>query len=93
MAVVDAPLNDRVADDADAVGVGDHHRAFEEAGFFDPSGASHFAVAIFGEPAGENGIARWIRTTREHRGDTGADRAFADLEFSFAGDERGVADC
>ena len=90
--MIDAPLNDRVANDADAVSVGDHHRAFEKSGFFDPGRAGHFAVAIVSEPAGENRIAHGFCAARKDRGDAGAHRAFADLQFAFAGDERGVAD-
>src|SRR6266436_8333724 len=52
LAVIDAPLNDSVAHDADAVRVGDHHGAFEEAGLFHPGGAGHFAVAVERPPAG-----------------------------------------
>jgi len=42
LAMRDAPLDDRVSYYADAVRVGDHHRAFEESGFFDPRCAGQF---------------------------------------------------
>src|SRR5712675_1222072 len=92
LAVRDAPLDDRVAHHADAVRVGDHHRAFEEAGFFYPGGAGHFAIAVERPPAGKNRITHGILAARENRGDPGANGAFADLEFSLASNERGVAD-
>ena len=92
LAVGDAPLDDGVAHDADAVGVGDHHGAFEEAGFFDPGGAGHFAVAVVREPAGEDGIHHGIFAARENGGNACADGALADDELALAGDERGVAD-
>jgi len=74
------------------VGVGDHHGAFEEAGFFDPGGAGHFPVAVLRKPTGENGIHHGILAAGKDGGDAGADGTFADDEFAFAGDERGVAD-
>src|SRR5690348_2915941 len=88
----DPPLNDGIANDADAVRVGDHDRAFEEAGFFDPSGAGHFTVAVERPPAGHDGVIHGIFAARENGGDASAYGAFADLEFAIAGDERGVAD-
>src|SRR6267378_8517552 len=92
LTVGNAPLNHGVANDADAVGIGDHHGALEKAGFLDPGGAGHLAVAILREPAGEDGIHHGIFTSRKYGGDASADGAFADDEFAFAGDERGVAD-
>src|SRR4029077_5521397 len=88
----DAPLNYRVADYADAVRVGDHYRTLEEAGFFDPGRAGHFPIAVERPPAGEDGIAHGIFTARKNGGDSGAYGTRADLQFSFAGDECGVAD-
>src|SRR4029077_7027333 len=72
LAVRDAPLNDRVADHADAVRVGDHHWAFEEAGLFDPGRAGHFAVAVERPPAGEHRIAHGILAARQYCGDASA---------------------
>jgi len=43
------------------------------------------------EPAGENGVIE-ISAAREDSGDSGADRAFADFQFSIAGNQRGVTD-
>ena len=55
------PGDDGVADDADAVGVGDHDGAVEEAGVVDPGGAGHFTVAVEGEPGGEDGVVAFCR--------------------------------
>ena len=85
------PGDDRVADHADAVRVGDHHGAVEKAGVVDPGGAGHFAVAVEGEPGGENGVVTGFAAGMDC-GDSGADGAFANYEFALAGDERGVAD-
>ena len=87
----DSPLNYGIAHHTDAVRVGDHHRAFEKSGLFHPGRAGHFAVAVLGEPAGKNGIAHGFLAARQNCGDAGADRSLADLQFSFTGDERGVA--
>ena len=85
------PGDDGVADDADAVRVGDHHGSVEEAGIVDPGGAGHFAVAVEGEPGGEDGVVTGLAAGMDG-GDAGADGTFADYEFAAAGDERGVAD-
>ena len=76
-AVFYLPGDDGVADDAHAVGVGDHYGAVEEAGVFDPGGSGHFAVAVEGEPGGEDGVVAGL-AARMDGGDSGADGAFAD---------------
>src|SRR5262249_30201830 len=65
---------------------------FKESRLFDPGGAGHFAVTIFRKPSGEDGIVHVVSTARKNCGDAGAYGAFANPEFSFAVDERGVAD-
>ncbi len=90
-AVFDLPGDDSVANDAHAVRVGDHDRAVEESGVVDPGRAGHFAVAVESEPGGEDSVVAGF-AARMNRGDAGANWALADLEFAFAGDERGVAD-
>src|SRR5579863_3331754 len=90
-AVFDFPGDDGVADDADAVGIGDHDGAVEEAGVVDPGSPGHLAVAVEGEPGGEDGVVGSFAAGM-NGGDTGADGAGADDEFSFSGDEGGVAD-
>jgi hypothetical protein len=90
-AVFNLPGDDGVADDADAVRVGDHDGAVEEAGIVDPGGAGHFAVAVEGEPGGEDGVVAGLAAGM-NGGDAGADRALADYELAAAGDEGGVAD-
>ncbi len=92
LAVRHSPLNDSVADDADAMRVGDHHGTFEEAGFLDPSRAGHFAVAVLREPAGENSAGHGIFAARKNCRDARADGTFTDLKLSFTGNQRGVAD-
>ncbi len=54
-----------VADHADRVGAGDHHRAAEHAAFNDPRRAGHLAEAVAGKPAGEH--RRPLSATRPHR--------------------------
>src|SRR5258708_39838215 len=92
LAVGNAPLNHGVANDADAVCVGNHHGAFKKAGFFDPGGAGHFAVAILREPAGEDGIHHGIFTSRKYGGGAIADGAFDEEAVAFAAGGGGVAD-
>ena len=52
----DTPLNDGIANDADAVRVGDHDGAFEETRFFDPGGAGHFPISVLRKPSRENSV-------------------------------------
>src|SRR5207248_129168 len=91
LAVSYTPLDDGIAYDSNAVSVGDHHRTFEEAGFFHPGGAGHFTVSVLRKPAGEYRIVHGIFSTRKHGGDSGANRAFADLQLPFSRDKCGVA--
>jgi hypothetical protein len=88
---LDLPGDDGIANDADAVGVGDHDGSVEESGVVNPGGAGHLAVAVEGEPGGEDGVVGSF-SARMDGSDAGADRAFADHELAAARDERGVAD-
>ena len=91
-AVGDAPFDHGVAHDADAVGVGQHDRAFEKAALLDPGHAGHLAVAVEAEPTGENRmIQRAFLAARQDRGDARADRTDADFQLAFALDQRGEA--
>ena len=90
--VRNAPLDNRVADHADAVRIGDHDGAFEETGFLDPSRASHFPISVERPPASENGVVHRLFAAGEYRSNAGADRTFANLKLAFAGNERSVAD-
>ena len=90
--VRDAPGDDRIAHHADAVGVGDHHRAFEE-----PDSSTQVVPVISPLPFSANQPAkekRWMesRPARQDRGDPGAHRPLADHQLAAAGDERRVAD-
>jgi hypothetical protein len=71
VAALDLPGDDRVAHHADAVGVGDHDRTVEKAGVVDPGGAGHFAVAVEGEPGGEDGVVGSLAAGMDG-GDAGA---------------------
>src|SRR6185503_1931464 len=88
---LDRPLDRRVADDADAVRVGDEDRPLEKPGLFDPGRAGHLAVAVHREPAGEHLILRRL-AARQDGGDAGTNRPAPDLQRPVAGDERGDAD-
>src|SRR5262249_30303840 len=67
LSVRDAPLNHGVANDADAMRVGDHHGSLEQTGFFDPGRSGHFAISIEGPPSGKDGRAHGIFPARKHR--------------------------
>jgi len=89
--VLDLPGDDGVADYANAVGVGDHHGSVEEAGVFHPGCAGHLAIAVEGEPGGEDCVITGFAARMDGR-DAGTHGTFADNELAFAGDERGVSD-
>src|ERR1019366_1030763 len=91
LAALHFPGDDGVANQADAVRVGDHDGAVEEAGVFEPGSAGHLSVAVEGEPGAEDGVVR-VPAPRMDGGDAGGDRAFTDFELAAAGDERGVSD-
>jgi len=88
--VLDFPCDDGVADYANAVRVCDHDGAVEKAGVVDPGGSGHFSVTVQSEPGGEDGVIAGFPAGMDG-GDAGADWTFADYQFAFAGDERGVA--
>src|SRR5262245_2588271 len=92
LAMTHAPLNDGVANDTDAVRVGNHDGAFQKAGLLDPGDPGHFTVSVLRKPSSEYRIVHGIFTAGENGGYTGADRAFADFEFALAGNQRGVPD-
>src|SRR5580700_2717105 len=56
LAELGSPLDECVANNAYAVGVGDHHGSVEEAGLLDPGGAGHFAIAVLGKPTAEGQV-------------------------------------
>ena len=62
----------RIADHANAVRVGQHDRPLELARFVDPGRAGHLAVAVEGEPAGEDRAVGAGLAARQDRGDPGA---------------------
>src|SRR6266550_6598659 len=84
LAVRDAPLDDGIANNAHAVRVGEHDWPFKKAGFFDPRGTGHFAIAVQRPPAGENGIVHRVFSTRKYGGHSRSNWSLAYLKFSFA---------
>src|SRR5208337_605485 len=90
LAAFDFPSDDGVAHNAYAVGVRDHDGAIEEAGVFEPCSASHFSVAIEGEPATEDCVSGTL-AAGEDGGYSGADGTLSYFEFAAARDQRGVA--
>ena len=91
-AVREAPRDDRVARHAHAMGVGNNDRPLEKAALFHPRGAGHLSVAVQTESPGINRIVQRIVAAWNDRGHAGADRTFADLEFSLAADQSREAD-
>jgi hypothetical protein len=90
-AMMNLPGDDGVTNYADAVRVGDHNRAIEEPRIVDPGCPGHFAVAVEGEPSGEDRVIAGFAAGMDG-GDAGAHRPFANHEFAAARDERSVAD-
>src|SRR5205085_8384462 len=90
-AVSQAPGNHSVARDPDTMGIGQNDWAFQKSALLHPGGAGHFAIAVQREIAGKNRIVHGIATTRENCRHAGADRAFADFEFTLAANESGIA--
>src|SRR5205807_9441254 len=62
-AVSETPGNHGVTGDSDAVGVGEHDRAFQKSALLHPGSAGHFTVAIEREIAGEDGMIHGSATT------------------------------
>ena len=75
--VLDLPVDDGIAHDADAVGVGETDGTFQEAALLHPGGAGDLAVAVEGEPASANRVVV-VFATRVDDGDAGADGLAAD---------------
>ena len=85
------PFDHGIADDADAVRVGDHHGPGKKARLLEPGGTGHLAVAVEREPSAKNGIA--VRgAAREDGGDAGAHRTAPDDQLAIARDDRAVPD-
>ncbi len=80
--VVHLPVNGRVTHHPHAVRIRDEHRAFQEAGFLEPRGPRHLAVAVLRKPSAKRGIVRLFSARPDH-GDASADR--------FALNQRSVA--
>src|ERR1700741_1052456 len=90
-AVRDCPLDNRVAHDADAVCVGDHHGSDQKTGFFDPGGSSHFSLSMERPPACEQAGVAHILSARENCSNSRTHWPLANLELAFTGNERAVA--
>src|SRR5215212_6685296 len=49
-AMLNLPLDDRIADNANAMGVCNSNRTFEKATFLDPRGTCHFTIPVKRKP-------------------------------------------
>ncbi len=87
-----SPRDHRVAGDADAVGVGDHHWTLEEPRLVDPGRAGHLAVAVEREPAREHRVGQGALAAREDGGDPGAHRVALDQSGVADGDSCDIGD-
>ena len=70
--------------------VGDENRGAEKAGFLDPGGAGHLAVAVERVPTCEHTVAERA-ALRQDRGDAGTHWSLAAHQRALAGDEGRVA--
>ena len=82
----------RIAHDADAVGVRDRDGRGQHPRLADPLEAGQLAVAVQAMAAGEDRFAPRFRASRGHHGDAGPHRALADDQWTVAGDEGRVTD-
>ena len=82
----------RVADHADAVGVGDRDRPAEQARLADPLEPGELAVAVEPVAAGEHRLGPDVALVGQDHGDAGAHRSLADDERAVALDQRRVPD-
>ena len=89
-AVLQLPLDGRVADGAHAVGAGQEDRPFQETRFLDPVDAGHVAVAVQIERGRKHRIPVAARPRKDGR-DTGADRALPWHQLALAFDQGDVA--
>src|SRR4030042_4316601 len=79
------PGDNRIACHAYAVSIGQHHRTFQEARFFDPGCAGHFAVTVQRVPGSKDGgitPAPW-----KDGGDACAYGSIAHVQWSIAGNQ------
>ena len=72
IAVLHAPGDRRLVHGADAVGVREHHRPFEQAGLLDPGAPGHLARAVQHEAAGKGGRRDGVAPARQDGRDAGA---------------------
>ena len=91
-ALLNPPRNGRIARDADAVGIRNYDRPFEEAAILNPHCASHFAVAVEAKKARINRIIKRSVTARQNRRNPGAHRSFAHFKLSFTANQRRITD-
>src|SRR5215469_16764859 len=87
--MLDLPRDHRISHDANAVRVGDHHRTIEKPGIVDPCRAGHLAIAVEREPGREHGVVAVLAPWMNRR-DPSTHRAFTNLKFALAGNERSV---
>ena len=80
-----------VSYDSHTSGVGDEDGCFQKSALFDPMSTRHIAVAIAGEKSSEHTLGS-LFATRQHGSYAGANRALADDQPAFAGNECLVPD-
>ena len=83
--------NERIADDAHRMGIGDRDRAGQQPGLADPLEPGQLAVAIEGVAAGVDGLGPGVAIVRDDDGDARPNRTLAHDKRAVAFDERGVA--
>ena len=89
--VLQAPGDHRVAHHANTMRIGDGHRTVKKAGFLDPRGACHLAVAVQAEPSRVDGVDV-LRAAGQDDCDAGANGTFADFQRPITADQRSRAD-
>src|SRR5689334_4007135 len=90
-AVLQLPLDGRVADRAHAVRAGQKNRSLEKPGLLDPVDACHIAVSVLIERRGKHWIPIATRSGQKSR-DARANRSLSWYERAFALDQGDVTD-
>ena len=76
LSLLHRPRDRRIANNADAVGVGDEDRTFHESAFLDPRRPGHLAVAVLREPRRQRPDRADALPRGKNDGDTRAHRSF-----------------
>jgi hypothetical protein len=86
-----APLNHGIAHDTHAVRIGQQHRPFQKARFFDPFTTRHFSVAVKRKNRRGHRRINVALPQRKNCGDSGPDWPLANHKFSVAFHQRCLA--